>query len=103
MIHLIQCYGIAKFPLKELLGPFEKAVGSKNAAVRQAALSFYEECYKWIGGSIQPAVDKLNKPQQDELSKLFKKFDDSGEGKPKATRMTAAEEERKKQAEIDEI
>jgi hypothetical protein len=50
-----------------------------------------------------PAVQKLNKPQQDELDKVFTKIKESGEGKPKPTRMTKKEEENKKQAEIDEI
>lgn len=81
--------------MKKLLKSMETAVGSKNAAVRQLALSFYEECFKWVGPAIQPAVDKLNKPQQEELTKLFVKFTESGEEKPKATRITKAEEENK--------
>lgn len=86
-----------------MLGPVESAVGSKQAQVRQNALSFYEECYRWIGDSIKPAVEKLNKPQQDELDKVFTKIKESGEPKPKATRVTKKEEENKKNAEIEEI
>ena len=92
-----------KFPLKLLIGGMEKAVGSRNGNVRQSALSFYEECYKWVGDGIKPAVEKLNKPQQTELDNLFNKFKESGEGKPTPTRMTKAELENQKQAELDEI
>jgi phosphopantothenoylcysteine synthetase/decarboxylase len=81
----------------------ESAVGSKQASVRQSALGLYEECYKWIGESINPAVQKLNKPQQDELEKLFTKIKESGAGKPMPTRITKQEEEQLKQAEVDEI
>lgn len=78
-----------------MLGPVETAVGSKQAAVRQAALGFYEECYKWIGDGIKPAVEKLNKPQQDELDKLFAAFKESGAPKPRPSRVTKHEEESK--------
>lgn len=81
----------------------ENAVGSKQATVRQSALNFYEECYKWIGESILPAVQKLNKPQQDELEKSFLKIKESGAKKPIPTRITKQEEEKLKQAEVDEI
>lgn len=50
-----------------------------------------------------PAVQKLNKPQQDELEKAFAKIKESGEPKPRPTRVTKKEEANKKQAEIDEI
>jgi hypothetical protein len=45
----------------------------------------------------------LNKPQQDELEKLFTQFKEKGEGKPKPTRVTKQELENLKQAELDEI
>ena len=50
-----------------------------------------------------PAVEKLNKPQQDELNKLFKQFKESGEGKPQPSRVTKQELENLKQAELDNI
>lgn len=81
----------------------EIAMGSRQAAVRQSALSFYEECFRWIGEAIKPAVDKLNKPQQDELEKLFNAIKEEGKPKPIPSRMTKNEEENKKQAELDEI
>jgi hypothetical protein len=56
-----------------------------------------------VGEGIKPAVEKLNKPQQDELEKAFTKIKESGEGKPRPLRMTKQEEENKKEAEIDEI
>ena len=71
--------------------------------MRKIALSFYEECYKWIGDAIKPAVEKLNKPQQDELDKLFCSIKEKNEPKPRPTRVTKSEEESKKQAELDEI
>ena len=103
IIHLVKWFGISRFPLKQILAAVEVAVGSKQAAVRKVALSFYEECYKWIGDAIKPAVEKLNKPQQDELEKLFNSIKEKNEPKPRATRVTKNEEESKKQAELDEI
>jgi hypothetical protein len=103
MTHLVKCFGLSKFPLKKLLSPIEQAVGSKQAEVRKSALAFYEESYKWIGEAIMPAVEKLNKPQQDELGKLFKIIKESGAPKPKPSRSTKQEEENQKQAELDQI
>jgi hypothetical protein len=85
------------------LKTIEVAVGSKQAAVRQSALSFYEECYRWIGESVKPAVEKLNKPQQDELEKLFNAIKEEGKPKPTPSRMTKNEEENKKQEVLEEI
>ena len=78
-------------------------MGSRQAAVRQSALGFYEECFRWIGDAIKPAVEKLNKPQQDELDKLFSAIKEEGKPKPTPSRMTKNEEENKKQEELDEI
>lgn len=50
-----------------------------------------------------PAVEKLNKPQQDELGKLFATAKEKGLAKPKPLRVTKADEENQKQAQIDEI
>ena len=51
-----------------------KRESSKQSTVRAAVLSFYEECFRWIREAISPAIQKLKKPQQDELEKLFTKI-----------------------------
>lgn len=103
MVHLLRCFGAQKFPIKKLLSSAEMAISSKQQAVRQATLGLYEECFKWIGDAISPAVQKLNKPQQDELDKLFSKVGESSSGKPVPTRATVKEAEQIKQAQINEI
>lgn len=87
MTHLIKGFGIASFPLKKLLNSAEEPISSKQSAVRAAALSFYEECFRWIREAISPAIQKLKKPQQDELEKLFTKITEANEPRPVPTRQ----------------
>lgn len=86
MIHLIKWFGITSFPLKKLLSSIEDPISSKQSAVRSAALTFYEEWFRWIREAISPAIQKLKKPQQDELEKLFSKITEANEPKPVASR-----------------
>lgn len=87
MVHLIKGFGITSFPLKKLLNAIEDPISSKQSAVRAAALVFYEEWFRWIRDAISPAIQKLKKPQQDELEKLFAKITEANEPRPVPTRL----------------
>lgn len=42
--------------------------------MRNEALEFYKEVYKWIGDALKPFINKLKKAQVDELEKFFKEY-----------------------------
>lgn len=81
----------------------EKIATSPNKKLRDLGISFYEECYKWMGEAVLPLVEKLNKPQQDELKKQFEKMVSEGITPPKALRMTNTEESSQKEDAINEV
>ena len=99
---LIVNYGVQKIPIKPFMSSVDGLCGSSNPAQRGEALSFYKECYRYIGAAIMPAVEKLKKAQQDELAKAFAEIDEKKE-KAKPLRMTIREREAAKEAEIDQL
>jgi hypothetical protein len=45
---------------------------SSNPGVRGEAMSFYKECYKWLGDALKPLIQSLKKQQL--VSKSIFKF-----------------------------
>ena len=70
-------FGVRHIPFKPFLGAMEKFAGNSNPVVRGEALNFYKECYRWVRDLILPSVNKLKKPQQDELHKAFEEITES--------------------------
>jgi cytoskeleton-associated protein 5 len=48
--------------VKGFMPGVEKIATSPNKKLRDLGISFYEECYKWMGEAVLPLVEKLNKP-----------------------------------------
>ena len=71
---IISSFGIKKLSFKPFVVAMEKCAGASNQQVRAEALSFYKESYKWARDLIKPHVEKLKKPQQDELNKAFEEI-----------------------------
>lgn len=63
-----------KLNLKQLSQGFEKVASSSNKVVRTTGMSVYEELYKFMKDGVMVFVDKLGKPQQEELKKIFEKL-----------------------------
>ena len=72
----IAAFGVKKLSFKPFVPAIEKYAAASNPQVRGEALNFYKECYKWVRDLIKPAVEKLKKPQQDELQKAFDEITD---------------------------
>ena len=72
----ISAFGVKKLSFKPFVPAIEKYAAASNPQVRGEALNFYKECYKWVRDLIKPAVEKLKKPQQDELQKAFDEITD---------------------------
>ena len=90
---LMNAYGIMKVPFKPFVDVVEKYAGASNPTVRGEALNFYKEAYRWVRELIKPNVEKLKKPQQDELEKAFAEITEP----PVPTRTVKGEEEVKEQ------
>ena len=71
---VIAAFGVKKLPFKPFLSSMEKFAGVSNPQVRGEALTFYKEVFKWVRDLIKPGVEKLKKPQQDELQKAFEEI-----------------------------
>lgn len=82
-------FGVKKLPFKPFVPAIEKHAAASNPQVRGEALNFYKECFKWVRDLIKPAVEKLKKPQQDELQKAFDEITEA----PVPTRWLKHEEE----------
>ena len=85
-------FGIRLIPFKPFVGAMEKFAGNSNPVVRGEALNFYKECYRWVRDLILPSVNKLKKPQQDELQKSFEEITEA----PCPTRYLKHEESKQK-------
>ena len=85
---IISSFGIKKLPFKPFVGIMEKYAAVSNPQVRGEALGFYKEVFKWVRDLIKPSVEKLKKPQQDELQKAFDEITDT----PVPTRWLKCEE-----------
>lgn len=86
---IMAAFGVKKLPFKPFVPAIEKHAAASNPQVRGEALNFYKECYKWVRDLIKPAVEKLKKPQQDELQKAFDEITEA----PVPTRWLKHEEE----------
>jgi len=64
--------------LKLLAPGIEKVASSSNKVVRTCGMSVYEELYKFMKDGVLVFVDKLAKPQQEELKKVFEKLQSEG-------------------------
>lgn len=89
---IISSFGIEKLSFKPFVSSIEKAASASNPSVRGEALAFYKECYRWVRELIKPYVEKLKKPQQDELQKAFEEITEY----PSPTRWLKSEEARAK-------
>jgi hypothetical protein len=78
IIHLLGCFGVKKFKLKELSSGFEKVIGSKNVPVRAMGIQIYEELYKFMKDGVMGLVEKLEKREQEELKKSFERMAKEG-------------------------
>ena len=96
---LINAFGIDVFSFEPFINEIEKFAGNSNPILRGEALSFYKECYRWIKESIFPYVEKLKKPQQEELKKAFEEITEI----PYPTRSLKYREARKKSESVKQI
>ena len=85
---VIAAFGVKKLSFKPFVGIMEKCAGVSNPQVRGEALAFYKESYRWVRDLIKPNVEKLKKPQQDELQKAFEEITEA----PAPTRWLKHEE-----------
>lgn len=74
--HIIASFGIQKLQFKPFVNIMEKLAGASNPQLRGEALNFYKETYRWVRDLIKPYIEKLKKPQQDELQKAFEEIKD---------------------------
>ena len=51
--------------------------------MRDEAMKFYKECYRWLGEPLKPLLEKLKKQQIEELEKAFEEIK-LNEGEAKA-------------------
>lgn len=49
-------YGVKKVKVKPFLPIIEGLSSSSNAGVRTEAMTFYKECYKWLGEGLRPLI-----------------------------------------------
>lgn len=89
-------FGAKLVPFKPFLPTIEKLAGNSNAGVRNEAMNFYKEAYRWVRELIMNSVGKLKKAQQDELQKAFEEIEDA----PWPTRWLRCEEGMKYQQEV---
>jgi hypothetical protein len=61
--HLLSCYGVKKVKIKVFLPIIETMASSSVPAVRSEAMTFYKECYKWLGDGLRPMITNLKKQQ----------------------------------------
>lgn len=54
-------YGVKKIKIKSFLPIVENAAGSSNPGMRGEAMTFYKECYKWLGDNLKPLITNLKK------------------------------------------
>jgi cytoskeleton-associated protein 5 len=85
---LMSSFGVKKVNFKTFVSAVEKHAAASNPQVRSEALNFYKESFRWVRELIKPAVEKLKKPQQDELQKAFEEIKDL----PAPTRWLKSEE-----------
>ena len=89
---LMSTYGVKLIPFKPFLNLMEKLAGNSNASVRNEAINFYKETYRWARDLVLPSVAKLKKAQQDELQKAFEDLQEA----PCPTRWLKCEEGQKR-------
>ena len=58
--------------LEKFFPEVEKIAENSSVTLRNEAMNFYKEAYKWLGEKIRPFLNKLKKAQIDELDKIFK-------------------------------
>ena len=70
-------FGSKRINLKAYIGAAATQASHNNPALRNEALNFYKECFKWLKDGIRPFLDGLKKQQQDELGKAFTELVDT--------------------------
>lgn len=83
LLRLLSDYGAKKLRFfKDFFPEFEKLANNSSSILRNAALDFYKEAYKWLGSGILALMSGVKKSLQQEVEKFIESW-------PKDTVMRA--------------
>ena len=68
---LLAGFGPKRVKMKSYLSAMETQAGNSTPALRNEALNFYKECFRWLKDGVKQFIEPLKKQQQDELEKAF--------------------------------
>jgi len=71
LTQLLSNFGNSVFPIKDILKQVSIQASSTNLGVKNEAMEYLKESYKWIKDKISPFIENLKPIQQEELKKSF--------------------------------
>lgn len=85
-MRLLGDYGMKKMKfLKDFFPEMEKLANNSSSILRNAALDFYKEAYKWLGGDIMVLMSGVKKSLQQEVEKFIESWPKDTIMKPKVS------------------
>ena len=76
-------FGFAVFRPNPYFKKLADLAGHSNVAIRNAALGFYAESYRWMRDVLKPLLDHLKPAQMAELEKKFEEVAKEPPARPK--------------------